>query len=227
MADASALTLPATLMAFSRGVMGEASFNHDRECAPHTNVMASACLITSVKSLGDRLKEKREELGLSQGELAKRAGVSQGTIGNLEAGIRKTARALVSIAKALGVSPEWLQTGHGGHAAPAGGGVVLVEGEAERQLLADLAELLPEHREQIMAEIHQRAEEMRRHAAYVLQKAGVSAPAPDARVAKHIRPAPPSWDGHERRHENKPVQQERRESYMRDEDLGGGARRSR
>ena len=50
---------------------------------------------------------------MSQTDLAKVAGVAQGTIGNLEAGIRKNPRDLLDIAAALGVSPQWLKTGKG------------------------------------------------------------------------------------------------------------------
>ena len=45
--------------------------------------------------------------------LAKKAGVSQSTIGNLEAGLRESPRQLLEIAAALGVSPLWLKTGEG------------------------------------------------------------------------------------------------------------------
>lgn len=71
------------------------------------------------ESIGDRCKRIRESLGMSQPALAKAAGVSNGTIGNLEAGLRKQPRELVAIARALGVTPEWLQYGaQGGKIAP-------------------------------------------------------------------------------------------------------------
>lgn len=38
-------------------------------------------------SIGSRIKEKREELGITQTELAKIVGVSKGSIGNYESGI--------------------------------------------------------------------------------------------------------------------------------------------
>lgn len=41
------------------------------------------------------------------------AGVSQGTIGNLEAGLRNSARSIIEIAAALEVDPTWLATGKG------------------------------------------------------------------------------------------------------------------
>lgn len=64
-------------------------------------------------SLAERLKAARNAASLTQPELAEKAGVSQGTIGNLEAGIRKRPRDLLSLAKALGVSAQWLESGKG------------------------------------------------------------------------------------------------------------------
>lgn len=77
----------------------------------NTNVMQSAGQITSVKTIADRLKEERSSLSWSQLDLAKAAGVSQGTIGNIESGVRKQPRQLLKIAAALKVRPEWLQDG--------------------------------------------------------------------------------------------------------------------
>lgn len=56
---------------------------------------------------------------MTQAQLAKAAGVVQATIGNLEAGLRKSAREVVAIAKALGVSPAWLANGEGDMHEPA------------------------------------------------------------------------------------------------------------
>lgn len=66
-----------------------------------------------MKTLGERLRAARDAKQISQQELARRAGVSPGAIGNLEAGSRKSPRNLLAIAAALGVSPHWLETGIG------------------------------------------------------------------------------------------------------------------
>lgn len=50
---------------------------------------------------------------MTQDELAKAAGVSQSTIGNLESRIRFSARKLAVIAKVLDVDALWLETGEG------------------------------------------------------------------------------------------------------------------
>lgn len=86
---------------------------HDRDCLTNTNVMGATKTITPVNTIAQRLKWAREDLRLSQEQLADLAGVSQGTIGNIESGLRKNPRELLAIAKAAGVSAEWLKQGKG------------------------------------------------------------------------------------------------------------------
>jgi transcriptional regulator with XRE-family HTH domain len=64
-----------------------------------------------VKTFASRLKHAREHLGISQVELANRAGISPGSIGNYEAGFREMPRNILKLATALGVNPMWLQDG--------------------------------------------------------------------------------------------------------------------
>jgi len=64
-----------------------------------------------MKTLAERLAWARAQKSLTQAELGKLAGVSQGTIGNLESGLRTDARRLLHIAAALGVEPMWLAEG--------------------------------------------------------------------------------------------------------------------
>ncbi len=64
--------------------------------------------ITAVNSIADRMKQAREAAGLTQPQLAKKAGVSPGTIGNIESGTRKQPRELLAIAAALRVTPTYL-----------------------------------------------------------------------------------------------------------------------
>ena len=68
-------------------------------------------------TLADRLKWARQKANLSQEDLGKKAGVSQSTIGNLEAGTRNSARRLPQIAAVLGVNALWLAEGRGEPAA--------------------------------------------------------------------------------------------------------------
>jgi transcriptional regulator with XRE-family HTH domain len=96
-------------MAFESDCMR--ALNHDRDIHVNTNVMQFQHQITTVMTIAQRTKIAREKIGLKQEELAKKAGVSQGTIANIEAGHRKRPRDILSIAKALGVDPAWLESG--------------------------------------------------------------------------------------------------------------------
>ncbi|NIG12970.1 helix-turn-helix transcriptional regulator [Pantoea sp. Al-1710] len=64
-------------------------------------------------TLADRLKAMLEERGYSQGELARRVGVTQGTVYKLVSGQAKSSKRLVEIAEALNVNAHWLLTGNG------------------------------------------------------------------------------------------------------------------
>ena len=63
--------------------------------------------------LSDRIFSARMKSGLTQHQLAEKAGCSQGLIGNLEAGIQKSSTKIIYIAAALEVDPVWLQMGDG------------------------------------------------------------------------------------------------------------------
>ena len=60
-----------------------------------------------------RLKAARAAVGMSQQQLAAQAGVSQGTIGNIESGTRGIDKAAWKLAAAMGVDAKWLATGEG------------------------------------------------------------------------------------------------------------------
>src|SRR5450631_4589305 len=65
-----------------------------------------------MKTIGDRVRERRTALKLSQPQLAKKVGgITYQAIQQLEAG--GGTKHLVGIARALGVTAEWLQDGHG------------------------------------------------------------------------------------------------------------------
>lgn len=57
--------------------------------------------------IGDRVRQKREQLGLTQTQLAERAGTSQQTVDRIESGTTKHSRALPSILEVLDIdAPE-------------------------------------------------------------------------------------------------------------------------
>jgi len=66
-----------------------------------------------VDTLPSRLAHARKLRDLTQGKLAQMAGVSQSTVGNIEAGIRDGASSLAAIADALQVRYWWLRDGTG------------------------------------------------------------------------------------------------------------------
>lgn len=72
-------------------------------------------MLEPMKTLAQKVAELRHKRGWTQGDLAAAVGVSQGSIGNIESGIRTNPRAatVLGIAKALGVSPQWLQSDDG------------------------------------------------------------------------------------------------------------------
>jgi transcriptional regulator with XRE-family HTH domain len=66
-----------------------------------------------MSAMGERLKSRRKEVGLSQAALAKAAGVKQSTISYIENGRNKGSQYVAQIATALRLSPTWLATGKG------------------------------------------------------------------------------------------------------------------
>lgn len=64
-------------------------------------------------TFSERVKNRREELEISQGELARLSGVSQTTIANIEGGRNKGTTKLLDLARALDVRAEWLESGRG------------------------------------------------------------------------------------------------------------------
>lgn len=64
-------------------------------------------------SFGNRIRQRRQALGLIQEDLASRIGVSQGSIQRWEGGDIPKGDYLLKIAQALDCSTDWLLTGHG------------------------------------------------------------------------------------------------------------------
>lgn len=64
-----------------------------------------------MNTYGERLRDARKKKGLSQAALAKLAGCKQPTIFSIEHGDTQSTGLTVILAKALGVSPFWLEYG--------------------------------------------------------------------------------------------------------------------
>ena len=59
--------------------------------------------------IGERIRERREKLQMSQGYLAQQSGIHYMTISRYERGRRTpSTAALVALARALGVTTDWL-----------------------------------------------------------------------------------------------------------------------
>lgn len=78
-----------------------------------TNVFAFARSITNVNTFGSRLRHARQLRGLTQAQLARACGLSQGAIGNYESDSRRNAKEIFRIADALKVDAMWLAMGTG------------------------------------------------------------------------------------------------------------------
>lgn len=70
--------------------------------------------------IGDRVRDRRLQLGLRQVELAKQAGITQPSLSAIERGDSKTVKGntLMRLAAALAINPEYLRTGRGSTAFP-------------------------------------------------------------------------------------------------------------
>jgi transcriptional regulator with XRE-family HTH domain len=88
-----------------------ARFNHDRVSTVNTFVSRASKTIVIMDSIASRLAEARKKKGWTQEQLAKEAGVSQGTVGNIESGARRSLGSLPRLAEALGVPHNWLRDG--------------------------------------------------------------------------------------------------------------------
>lgn len=64
-----------------------------------------------MSELGDRLRKARKAEKLTQVQLARKAGVGQSTISELENGENDGSAHLVAIARALRRRPQWLENG--------------------------------------------------------------------------------------------------------------------
>ena len=66
-------------------------------------------------TFGGRVRDLRKAAGLTQHQLAKRAGIAQSTLGDIESGATKHSYGptAVRLAQALNVSPDWLSSGKG------------------------------------------------------------------------------------------------------------------
>lgn len=66
-----------------------------------------------MENLAKRTRARREQLGLTQGEVAKLSGLKQPDVSKIERGQIQKTTSLLGLARALHCSPLWLDTGDG------------------------------------------------------------------------------------------------------------------
>ncbi|MCD0493850.1 helix-turn-helix domain-containing protein [Chromobacterium violaceum] len=93
---------------------------------------------------GERIRAARKALGWSQEQLARRARVSRGIVGDLELGRNHGTTKILDIAKALRKNPVWLETGKGSQEPPASADTPLVSADSIDDLADRLLDLGPE-----------------------------------------------------------------------------------
>lgn len=69
------------------------------------------CIDEGIMNIAEKLKKIRLKRGLTQRELASRAGITQQAINSIERGRVAKPKYIVEIAQALGCSPKWLSDG--------------------------------------------------------------------------------------------------------------------
>ena len=121
-------------------------------------------------NMGERIRSMRKAKGMTQMQLCKLAGITQGTLSPLERGDTKKVQAstLLQIAKALGVNVEYLRTGAETPVQPQ---MVTVE---ESELLALYRELPKDQQEKLLSharDIHSLIEQLRGTASNPYKKA--------------------------------------------------------
>jgi len=99
-------------------------------------------------AIGDRIKKVRTRKGLTQIELAELAGVKQARISALERNLDTKTKYLVEIAGALGVDPNWLNSGLGDETPTISSDDLT---SVEQEILRLLRNLNPDEREREIA----------------------------------------------------------------------------
>ena len=96
------------------------------------------------KTFGERVKAARGAAGLTQVQLAAKAGIGQSAISSIEGGSSKWTRGanLLRLAAALDVDPDWLETGKGSQRSNTG--------PTYQQFAAVLSELSPDNRRRLL-----------------------------------------------------------------------------
>lgn len=101
-------------------------------------------------NFGTRIRDRRKALGWSQAKLEEESGISQQMLSKLERGVAFGTTEAVALARALKVSPMWLETGEG----PMEEAIVATIAPDEQILLKDYRDLPPERKPVALAAVN-------------------------------------------------------------------------
>lgn len=112
------------------------------------------------QSIGTRIKQRRNDLGLKQLQIKDETGISSGNLSDIENGKKlPSTPALISLSKILNCSVDWILTGE----APNSENAVLSD-EREEELLKNFRELDQDGQEEIMDIIFMKLRRIKRAA---------------------------------------------------------------
>lgn len=72
------------------------------------------CMVPTMATIGERIRDRRKALKLRQGDLAERIGVDQSTVSDIERGKGFGADVLMRLSNALNVDPQFVMNGEEG-----------------------------------------------------------------------------------------------------------------
>lgn len=81
--------------------------------ASNTTLLQLAVMIHPMKTLGERVRAARKELGMSRPDLVAATKIGYSTISEIERGGMQTTTKIPILARVLNVADEWLATGKG------------------------------------------------------------------------------------------------------------------
>lgn len=102
------------------------------------------------KSIGDRIKQRRKELCLTQTQIHEKTGISSGNMSDIENGNKlPSALALISLSKVLNCSVDWILKGYVSESEN-----IFITDERMQVLLSSFYELPEDDKEEIIEIVH-------------------------------------------------------------------------
>lgn len=86
----------------------------DSHMAKHIHFAYGGCMVPTMATIGERIRDRRKALKLRQGDLAELVGLDQSTISDIERGRGFGADVLIRLSSALRVDPQFVMNGDEG-----------------------------------------------------------------------------------------------------------------